>query len=123
MSTLSPSTPPSRSITTRLRFAALWACAISVRNAGAMKPTVKLATPPLTNCLRVIFIVIPPLNHPEVARAGDQVDQGRHLGPQLRHGAGPALHTLGHVGEQVRLDRWVRRRDPHPAQDPVHDRR
>jgi hypothetical protein len=58
MSVLSPSLPPLKYSTTRLRRERPWARAMSVRNEGAAKPTVNAATPPRTKSRLFIAMMI-----------------------------------------------------------------
>src|SRR5512144_1178385 len=88
MSVLSASFPPLRYSTTRLRRARPCARAMSERNAGAAKVTVKAATPPRTNS-RLVMGMLDVLHELVVAGSDDQVRQPRSLHEELRVRTGP----------------------------------
>src|SRR4029453_7973892 len=96
---LSPSLPPLRYKTTRLRRAVPWARARSERKAGAAKLKVNAETPPRMNSRRVNAMTL--LNQLIFAGPDDQVRDAGGLGRELRVGTGPRGAGARVVDERV----------------------
>src|SRR6186997_2939116 len=99
MTVLSESLPPLRYTTTRLRDGTPCANAMSHSICGAANPNVNAVTPPLTNCRREKFMIVPdcllaclPVGlsiELVLARSHDQVRESGNALLELRIGAGP----------------------------------
>src|SRR6266536_4116747 len=105
---LSESLPPLRYSTTRLRPVADCARARSLRKSGAAKVTVNAATPPCTNCRRVIFIC--DLLQLIFRRSDDEVHEARHFVTKLCIVARPRSGRA-QVGDELGRHSAVERRN------------